>query len=285
MKTIKKLILALIAILFTAPSLIAQNSLLYKVEGDNIKTSYVFGTMHMMPKDDFLLEDKVKNAFTESDFVVMELDMDEAGMQGEMMKYAMLGADDSLADHMTPEEYKILDEYFTTKMGVGMASFSKMKPFILSSTAMIAHLGQDMASYEATFMQMASSQEKEIKGLETVAFQMAMFDDQPYDAQIDQVIEMLQKEGGIGGYFDEMITAYKSQNIEVLYKLLNEFFEEDEAFKEKMLDDRNKNWIPKIGKNSKENTVFYAVGAGHLGGEQGVISLLKESGYTVTPVE
>ena len=93
MKTIKKLVLAIIATLFIAPSLIAQNSLLYKVEGDNIKTSYVFGTMHMMPKKDFLLEEKVKNAFTTSDLVVMELDMDDPGMQTEMMKYAMLGAD------------------------------------------------------------------------------------------------------------------------------------------------------------------------------------------------
>ena len=285
MKTIKKLVLAIIATLFIAPSLIAQNSLLYKVEGDNIKTSYVFGTMHMMPKKDFLLEEKVKNAFTTSDLVVMELDMDDPGMQTEMMKYAMLGADESIQDHMTTEEYKILDDYFTTKMGVGMAAFSKMKPFIISSTAMIAHLGQDMASFEATFLQMAAAEKKEVIGLETIEFQMSMFDEQSYEQQIDQVIEMLQKVGGMGTYFDEIVSAYTSQDIDVLYKVLNEFFEDDKAFKKKMLDDRNENWIPKIGENSKENSVFYAVGAGHLGGEKGVISLLKASGYRVTPVE
>ncbi len=285
MKTIKKLVLAIIATLCIAPSLIAQNSLLYKVEGDNIKTSYVFGTMHMMPKEDFLLEEKVKNAFTASDLVVMELDMDDPSMQAEMMKYVMLGVEESLEDHMTPEEYKILDDYLTTKMGVGMAAFSKMKPFIISSTVMIAHLGQDMASFEATFLQMAAAEKKEVKGLETIEFQMSMFDEQSYEQQIDQVIEMLQKEGGMGTYFDEIVSAYTSQDIDVLYKVLNEFFEDDKAFKKKMLDDRNENWIPKIGENSKENSVFYAVGAGHLGGEKGVVSLLKASGYRVTPVE
>ncbi|MDP5230287.1 MAG: TraB/GumN family protein [Cellulophaga sp.] len=285
MKKMKTLVVALIAILFIAPSTIAQNSVLYKVEGDNIETSYVFGTVHMMAKKDFLLEEKVKSAFTESEFIVMELDMDDASMQTEMMKYAMISGDDSLQNHMTPEEYKILDEYFTAKLGVGMAAFNKMKPFVISSTAMIAHLGQDMASYESTFVQMATEQKKEIKGLETIAFQMSMFDEQPYEQQIDQVIEMLQKEGGIGGYFDKIIAAYKTQDIEVLYTSLNEFFEDDKAFKEKMLDERNQNWIPQIGELSKENSVFYAVGAGHLGGEEGVISLLKGAGYTVTPVE
>jgi uncharacterized protein YbaP (TraB family) len=206
-------------------------------------------------------------------------------MQTVMMKYALLGADDSIQDHMTTEEYKILDDYFTTKMGVGMAAFSKMKPFIISSTAMIAHLGQDMASFEATFLQMAAAEKKEVKGLETIEFQMSMFDEQSYEQQIDQVIEMLQKEGGMGMYFDEIVSAYTSQDIDVLYKVLNEFFEDDKAFKKKMLDDRNENWIPKIGENSKENSVFYAVGAGHLGGDKGVISLLKASGYRVTPVE
>lgn len=285
MKTIKKLLLAMVAMTFAVPSAIAQNSLLYKVEGNNIKTSYVFGTMHMMPKVDFLLEEKVKNAFAASDLIMMELDMDEPNMQTEIMKYAILATDDSLANHMTPEEYKILDDYFTTKMGVGMAAFAKLKPFIISSTAMIAHLGQDMASFEATFLQMAAADKKEVKGLETIEFQMSMFDEQSYEEQIDQVIEMLQKEGGMGAYFDEIVSAYTSQDINVLYKVLNEFFEDDEAFKKKMLDDRNENWIPKIGENSKGNSVFYAVGAGHLGGEKGVIALLTASGYTVTPVE
>lgn len=285
MKTLNKIVLAAIISICLAPSLQAQNSILYKVEGNNIQPSYVFGTVHMLPKEDFFIEEKVKKAFSESNLIVMELDMDDPSMQTEAMKYAMLAGDDSLKNHMTEAEYNILDDYFTSKMGVGMAGFVKMKPFVVSSTVMMAHLGQNMASFESTFVQMAKNQEKEIKGLETIAFQMAIFDAQPYEEQIDQVIEMLQEEGGISGYFDKIISAYKTQDITVLYESLNEFFKEDEAFKEKMLDERNQNWIPQIGEFSKNTSVFYAVGAGHLGGEEGVIYLLKKAGYTVTPVE
>lgn len=285
MKTLNKIVLAAIISICLAPSLQAQNSILYKVEGNNIQPSYVFGTVHMLPKEDFFIEEKVKKAFSESNLIVMELDMDDPSMQTESMKYAMLAGDDSLKNHMTEAEYNILDDYFTSKMGVGMAGFVKMKPFVVSSTVMMAHLGQNMASFESTFVQMAKNQEKEIKGLETIAFQMAIFDAQPYEEQIDQVIEMLQEEGGISGYFDKIISAYKTQDITVLYESLNEFFKEDEAFKEKMLDERNQNWIPQIGEFSKNTSVFYAVGSGHLGGEEGVIYLLKKAGYTVTPVE
>lgn len=285
MKTLNKIVLAAIISICLAPSLQAQNSILYKVEGNNIQPSYVFGTVHMLPKEDFFIEEKVKKAFSESNLIVMELDMDDPSMQTEAMKYAMLAGDDSLKNHMTEAEYNILDDYFSSKMGVGMAGFVKMKPFVVSSTVMMAHLGQNMASFESTFVQMAKNQEKEIKGLETIAFQMAIFDAQPYEEQIDQVIEMLQEEGGISGYFDKIISAYKTQDITVLYESLNEFFKEDEAFKEKMLDERNQNWIPQIGEFSKNTSVFYAVGAGHLGGEEGVIYLLKKAGYTVTPVE
>lgn len=285
MKTLNKIVLAAIISICLAPSLQAQNSILYKVKGNNIQPSYVFGTVHMLPKEDFFIEEKVKKAFSESNLIVMELDMDNPSMQTEAMKYAMLAGDDSLKNHMTEAEYNILDDYFTSKMGVGMAGFVKMKPFVVSSTVMMAHLGQNMASFESTFVQMAKNQEKEIKGLETIAFQMAIFDAQPYEEQIDQVIEMLQEEGGISGYFDKIISAYKTQDITVLYESLNEFFKEDEAFKEKMLDERNQNWIPQIGEFSKNTSVFYAVGAGHLGGEEGVIYLLKKAGYTVTPVE
>jgi len=81
-----------------------------------------------------------------------------------------------------------------------------------------------------------------------------------------------------------MITQYKNENIEGLYESVNESLKEDPEFKKAILDNRNNNWISKIGELSKDQKVFYGVGAGHLGGDQGVISLLRIAGYTVTPI-
>ena len=285
MKTLKSIIaMAVICIVATATTVAQDNSLLYKVERNDIKTSYVFGTFHMLPKADFELKDKVITAFDASELVVMELDMDDPNMQSAMMGVSMIAGDDSLQNHMTTEEFNTLDEYFTAKMGVGMANFNKLKPFVVSSMLMMAHLGKDMASYETTLMAMAKDSSTEIKGLETIEFQMAMFDGQSYEDQIDDIIKMLTEDGGVGGYFDKMIAVYKTENIEGLYKLMDEYFEYDKAMQAKLLDERNQNWIPKIGEYSKSQKVFYAVGSGHLGGEQGVIKLLREAGYKVTPI-
>jgi len=285
MKTLKTfLALAVFCLLTTATVSAQDNSLLYKVEGNGIKTSYIFGTFHILPKEDFVLKNKVKKAFNSSELVVMELDMDDPNFQSAMMGMSMIPGEDSLENHMTAKEYKILDDYLTTKMGVGMANFDKMKPFVVSSMLLIAHIGKDMASYETTFMAMAKESSQEIKGLETIEFQTAVYDGQSYEDQIDDIIKMLTKDGGLGGNFDKMIALYKTEDIERLYATMAEFFEYDKEMQEKLLDERNQNWIPKIGEYSKDQEVFYAVGAGHLGGEQGVVKLLRETGYTVTPV-
>jgi len=54
---------------------------------------------------------------------------------------------------------------------------------------------------------------------------------------------------------------------------------------EVMIYRRNRNWIPVMSNYMKTSSCFFAVGAGHLGGEQGVIQLLRNAGYTVTPIQ
>ncbi|GHC45064.1 hypothetical protein GCM10008083_04670 [Ulvibacter litoralis] len=261
-----------------------ENSLLWKVEGNGIKTSYVFGTFHMLPKEDFQLKQKVKNAIESSETIVLELDMDDPNLQSEMMKESVLSEGNSLKNFMDEQEYARLDAYFNEKMGVGMDKFVSFKPMVLSSMVMMTYLGKGFASYEGTLIEMAAAQQKEVKGLETVAFQMGMFDKQPYEDQIDDVVKLLVEDAFMKDMFAEMIALYKAEDIQNLYAYMDEYFDGDVELMERLLHERNANWIPKIGALSKEEAVFYGVGAGHLGGDKGVINLLKKEGYTVTPI-
>jgi hypothetical protein len=77
---------------------------------------------------------------------------------------------------------------------------------------------------------------------------------------------------------------FMDNDIEILYDFMDDFMDNDIEMLKKFLDERNNKWIPEIAKFSKEHSVFYGFGAGHLGGKQGVVNLLKEAGYTVTPV-
>jgi len=261
----------------------SENSLLWKIEGDNIKTSYIFGTIHMMPKENFEMPKKVIEAIENSEIITLELDMDDPNFQAEFLKYAVLPEGKELSNYMDKDEYAYLDTFFTNKMGIGLEKLKNYNPLTLSSMSMIAHVGKQFASFEMEFMKMAKGKNMEIKGLETIKNQMDAINSKSYEVQIDELITML-KDDSIVSMFDEMLTIYNSEDYEKLFNFLNVYFKNDEKAVDALLYNRNKNWITKIEEISKQNKVFYGVGAGHLGGEKGVLTLLKQNGFKVTPV-
>ena len=261
-----------------------DNSLLWKIEGDSIKTSYVFGTMHLMPQEDFVLKDKVKNAFNEAEVVYLELDMDDPSFMADMMKYSMLEEGDELKAHMDSTEYVFLNQYMNKNIGVGLKQLNRFKPLSLTSMIMTTLMGKQLASYELTFINMAKEAEKELKGLETIASQIAVFDKIPYDEQIDDIIKMLKSPEETKKLYVNMIALYKAEDITKLFESMDDYFDNDQEMMKSLLFDRNENWVKQIPEISKKQKIFYAVGAGHLGGDKGVIKLLKSAGYIVTPV-
>ena len=285
MKNLKNT-LALVLLLVTVFSVKAQqndNSLLWKVEGKGIKTSYVFGTFHMIPKESFNLKDKVKNALAISQLMVLELDMDDPSLQSEMIKHSAMPEGTTLVEYMDKDEYVLIDTYLKGKLGAGLDQFKSFKPLMVSSMVMMGYMGKDLASYEASLIALATEQQKEIKGLETIEYQMGVFDKQPYDIQLDEVVKLLEEKDAMGNMFNEMIEHYTTEDIDGLYNYMDGYFT-NEGQMDDMLHTRNANWIPQIGNYSKDHSVFYGVGAGHLGGEKGVINLLRKAGYKVSPV-
>ncbi|WP_027126132.1 TraB/GumN family protein [Gelidibacter mesophilus] len=286
MNTLVKIIVsATLSILsFTLNAQENRNSNLWKIEGDNIKTSYLFGTMHLIPQKDFLLKDKVKAAFEASEQVVMELDMSGPEFMKDIMAHSYLEKGTEIKSYMDDSEYELLDSYLKEKTGTGMQMYNTVKPFMLMSVILMATVDGPIASFEMSLMQMAKEADKEMHGLETYASQVAVFDAIPYEKQIDDLVEMISKPKENAELFNKMVQLYVSEDIEALYGYMDDYMKGDIKMMEKFLDERNNNWIPEIAKFSKAQTTFYGVGAGHLGGDQGVVNLLRAAGYTVTPV-
>ena len=261
-----------------------DQSLLWKIEGDSIQTSYLFGTIHMLPQEDFVLKDKVKKAINEAEVVYLELDMDDPSFMANMMKYSMLEEGDELKSHMDSTEYVFLNQYMNKNVGVGLKQLNRFKPLSLTSMIMTTLMGEQLASYELTFINMVKEAKKELKGLETIESQIAVFDEIPYDEQIDDIIKMLKSTEDTKKLYANMIEIYKAEDITKLFESMDDYFDNDKAMMKSLLFDRNENWVQQIPQISKEQKVFYAVGVGHLGGEKGVIKLLKIAGFKVTPV-
>lgn len=257
---------------------------LWKIEGDEIKTSYLFGTMHLIPEKDFNLKDKVKTAFDSSELVVLELDMSHPEFMKDMMAQAYLEQGTELKSFMDDSEYELLDNFLKEKMGIGMQMYNTMKPFMLMSVVLMASVDGPLASFEMTLMQMAKESGKQIKGLETIATQVGVFDATPYDRQLDDLLDMIKNLDDSTELFNTMAQLYISEDIDSLYDYMDDYMNGDLEMMARFLDERNNNWIPEISKFSKDFSTFYGVGAAHLAGGQGVINLLRKAGYTVTPV-
>lgn len=288
MKNLKKITLSILLTIAAIISVTAQSNKktnLWKIEGDNIKTSYLFGTIHILPKSSFKISEKVKKAFDSCDRVTLELDMADPSFMADAMKLSMLEKDEELSSYMDASEYKLLDDYLKENVKVGLTAFNKLKPIALMSVIMMAKFKDEpLASYEMTFIEMSKTAKKDMDGLETYQDQLAAIDSQPYDEQIDTYIKMISEAEETDAIYNKMLKLYLAEDVDGIYDYTDEFMNGDIESKKRFLDDRNIKWIPKIGEFSREHSVFYGVGAAHLGGEQGVINLLKKAGYKVTPV-
>lgn len=261
-----------------------SKSLLWKIEGDSVQTSYLYGTIHLLPQEAFEIHENVSNAFDAAEQIVLEIDMDDPMMQMKMMQNASMKGETTLDQLFSDEDYSAISEALKETVGIGLEGVNKMKPFVIASMLISNLIEGTPASYEMTFVQMAREKELEIVGLETVESQMAIFDKIPYEEQARDVVDMVQNEEATRAEFAAMVKAYKEEDLQGLYDLI-ESYADTAAEMNELIIKRNHNWIPVIGELVKDKVCFIGVGAGHLGGEKGVISLLRNAGYVVTAVK
>lgn len=260
-----------------------DNTLLWKIEGKGIQTAYLYGTIHLIPEADFFLTEATKSAFSASEQVVMELDMDNPNLQMELMQNAGMKDGTTLDQLVSEEDYKKIDDLLKATLGVGVDPFKGWQPILTSSLFLSRFIEGTPASYEGSFITMAQEANKEIYGLESVLDQLAAMGDITYQKQADLLTETINNMDSMQNIFTDLIRVYKTQNIDALQQMMVSQ-SGGEEFGQFLIDKRNKNWIPKIGEMAKDKSTFFAVGSGHLGGENGVVNLLKMAGYQVTPI-
>lgn len=271
-----------------------ESSLLWKVTGKGIKPSYLFGTIHIIGASDYLWTPTMEQALKKTKKLVTEIDMSQQmAMALEMMALAPMNDGEELKNLLSPEDYQLVKTYFMeeskspeAKMTFGLAQ--TWQPMLLMSLLYPEMIDGPVKMYEMELTKMAKAEEMEFGGLETVKDQMAVFHTIPYKQQAETLVESVKDlqsgEGKMLADLNKMIERYKEQDVDGLLEAMGEELEEMDN-QEAMLDGRNEKWIPKIIATSKKTPTFYAVGAGHLGGEKGVIRLLRAAGYKVTPVK
>ncbi|QNL51257.1 TraB/GumN family protein [Olivibacter sp. SDN3] len=257
---------------------------LWKISGKDLKEpSYLFGTFHLLCPEDLQVSNTLKKRFDKTRQLFLEIDFSNPNIGVQMTQAMTMRNDTTLHDLYDQETYDSVSRVIERTTHVGLEMFNKTKPFGLYAVILMGALECQPASWELNLVKMAQEKNMQINGLETVEGQAAIFDRIPYILQARQLKEMAFNIDSTRGEIQHLITIYKDQNIQAMHnRITNDPLME--RFLGPMLYDRNTQWISTIIQQAKEASTFFAFGAGHLGGDKGVIALLRKNGYIVSPI-
>ncbi len=265
----------------------SNNSLLWEISGNGLKKpSFLFGTFHLLCKDDIHFSDQLLKAVKSSNEIYMELDMDDPSTMLSGMLYMNMRGDTTLADLYTPQEYERLKNYFSDTLKMPLMILQKAKPYFLVALLYPRMMNCPSPSgVEEALVKIAKEDKKEIQGLETMQFQASVFDSIPYKWQAQELLKNIDSFSVNKNEFETMLGFYKNQQMDSIKSMLGKSEFGSDKYDNLLLNDRNKKWVKKLDSIMKNESVFVAVGAGHLVGDVGLINLLKKQGYKVQPLE
>jgi uncharacterized protein YbaP (TraB family) len=270
------------------PSVAAERHMLWAVAGAS-NTVYLLGSIHLLREDMYPLPEAIMAAYADSEILVTEVDIaaiSDVDAQIAMMSRGMLEAGTQLSDVVSPKTYDAAKKALEG-MGLDVAMFSAFKPWMLSMTLSVAKLKTLGFSPEngidLFFDSLARRDGKERASLETVDFQIELFDKmapEDQDALLAYTIDefdMLESEA------DRLMTAWVDGRDDDLAALLLEGFEPFPHLAGRLITDRNRTWLGQIQRYlTGDHNVLVIVGAGHLVGAEGVVSLLRGREYSVS---
>lgn len=262
-----------------------DNSLLYQVKGKDKKVSYLFGTIHMIPDSLYYFPPKLEKLISKSDEVILEIS-NLSEDQGALMELMTLKSG-SCFDIFTPEQKDSVLQWGASLLGIKPEqfekAFEKRKPFTLLQISFQKLISGRIRMIDMEIEGKAKHDKIPVSGLETAAYQLAIFDQIPSQEMAGMIMEIVRNPREGENTFKKMVLYYHKQDLEHLSEIILESDDMGSATEE-LLTKRNQTWVPKMEELMKQKSCFFAVGAGHLGGTNGVIQLLRQKGYEVTPV-
>jgi len=281
------LISACFALIQKAPAQ-TPHTLLWQISGRGLtKPSYLFGTMHVLCADDARLSDSLKKAIAACDEVYFEINLSDMSGMMSAMKYMRMNDSKKLSDLLNEQEYAKVREYFSkhvTMLPFGM--LERFKPLLVSSLIEEEGLGcKATDGMELMIMQELRTYKKPVKGLETVEFQAGLFDSIPYEKQALDLVSYIDSVEEYKKMTLELAKVYKQQDLDQIDELSRKGDPGMNGYMDLLLYDRNRKWAQTLDILLPGRSLLVAVGAAHLPGKDGVIALLRQKGYTLTPIK
>lgn len=298
----KKLISALL-LLMAATGVNAQ--LLWKISGNGLqKPSYIVGTYHLAPVSFADSIPGLKDALASTEQVYGEVIMADMTSPENMTKVQaamMLPEGQTLDKLYTADEMARINALLKNILGADMTNpmiaqqLGRLTPQALQTQLGIlmylkTHTGfNPNETFDGYFQKEAKAKNKAVGGLETIDFQInTLFKGMSMERQKELLLCLADNQEFNMEQTENVVKAFFAQDLEGIEKAMdakmNNTCDGTPAEKDMLINNRNAEWIKQMPGIMKQKSTFFAVGAGHLPGDKGVLALLKKAGYTVESI-
>ena len=265
----------------------AGNNFLWKASKGQA-TVYLVGSVHLLTKDYYPLNPALDAAYKDSDLLVEEIDLGEmmaTENQMNMLMTGMLPAGQTLDKVVSPATMAQVNKRLEG-LGLPVEPMKRLKPWLLSLTLLglewqkagfDAGLGLDQHFYER-----AKADAKGVQALETIAFQLSRFDEMSMEEQDRLLTETLKELDTQKTEVTRLVDAWRAGDVPTVERLVLQDLKSEPKLYQRMLVDRNRDWLPKIeALFSRRGRALVVVGAAHLIGSDGLLAMLRAKGYTI----
>lgn len=280
---------ALLLVLLTLPA--KATTSLWQVRDAQQNLVYLGGTIHLLRESDYPLPPVFQSTYQRSDTLVLETDLDvaetPAGQQ--LMARLMTASKAEQVDRVLSDRTRLRLKQMLEGYG---ARWSDLKSYkvsmlvIILNVAEMRRLGMTAEGVDAHFFAQAQRDNKDVMSLETFEQQVTFLSHLGQGNEEDFVTMSLQELSQTDAVMREMVSAWRAGDVAALRRSLLEEMQRDyPAMYQQLLVERNRQWLPQLESLfEKPGTELVLVGVGHMLGEQGLLTLLRQRGYQVEPV-
>lgn len=249
---------------------------------------YLCGTIHVLRQTDYPLAESYDYAYQNAQRLLFELPpgaSEAPEFNRRLMELGRYSDTTTLQAELGPTVWMRVEEWARTR-GKSTTSLQALKPWLASlviTSEEFQQLGASNAmGVDQHYEQRAARDGKPGQGLETVELQLQLFSGLDRNQQILMLEQTLEEARTMAEEYDNLVKAWKNGDLELLYSLINREAEKHPELMEIFINKRNRAWIPPLMDFLRNGeSVMVLVGAGHLGGPEGLVALMRKQGCRV----